>query len=116
MKTRASAVTGAAPISAASRGPSRTYLAGTVYEALRRDILERKFVPGEPLTEQELSRRYGVSRTPVREALAKLERDRLLRGAPKKGGLLRAPSPPHARGAYSIPPAPPALPPPPPPP
>jgi DNA-binding GntR family transcriptional regulator len=51
----------------------RTYLAGTVYEALRRDIVEREFVPGEPLTEQELSRRYGVSRTPVREALAKLE-------------------------------------------
>ena len=40
---------------------ARTYLAGTVYEALRRDIVEREFVPGEPLTEQELSRRYGTS-------------------------------------------------------
>ena len=70
------------------RKPSRTYLAGTVYAALRRDILEREFVPGEPLTEQELSGRYGVSRTPVREALAKLalmaaffqEGTRLIRG------------------------------------
>jgi DNA-binding GntR family transcriptional regulator len=82
--------------------PSRTYLAGTVYEALRRDILEREFVPGEPLTEQELSRRYGVSRTPVREALAKLERDRLVRVVPKKGAFVRSISHDDVRELYQI--------------
>jgi DNA-binding GntR family transcriptional regulator len=81
---------------------SRTYLAGTVYEALRRDILEREFVPGEPLTEQELSRRYGVSRTPVREALAKLERDRLVHVVPKKGAFVRSISHDDVRELYQI--------------
>lgn len=82
--------------------PSRAYLAGTVYVALRRDILERAFVPGEPLTEQELSRRYGVSRTPVREALAKLERDRLVRVVPKKGAFVRSISHDDVRELYQI--------------
>src|SRR5580765_2071704 len=82
--------------------PSRTYLAGTVYEALRRDIVDREFVPGEPLTEQELSRRYGVSRTPVREALAKLERDRLVRVVPKKGAFVRSISHDDVRELYQI--------------
>ena len=86
----------------AAARPSRTYLAGTVYEALRRDIVEREFVPGEPLTEQELSRRYGVSRTPVREALAKLERDRLVRVVPKKGAFVRSISHDDVRELYQI--------------
>ena len=81
---------------------ARTYLAGTVYEALRRDIVEREFVPGEPLTEQDLSRRYGVSRTPVREALAKLERDRLVRVVPKKGAFVRSISHDDVRELYQI--------------
>src|SRR2546428_13076930 len=80
----------------------RTYLADTVYDALRRAIVEREFDPGEPLTEEELSRRFGVSRTPVREALAKLERDRLVRVVPKKGAFVR--TVPHAdmRERYQI--------------
>src|SRR5262245_30353865 len=81
---------------------SRTYLAPTVYEALRRDILEREFDPGEPLTEQGLSERYGVSRTPVREALAKLERDRLVRVVPKKGAFVRSVSHDDVRELYQI--------------
>jgi DNA-binding GntR family transcriptional regulator len=67
----------------------RTYLAPSVYEALRRAILARQFDPGEPLTEHALCRRYRVSRTPVREALARLERDRLVRVVPKKGAFVR---------------------------
>jgi DNA-binding GntR family transcriptional regulator len=73
-----------------------------VYTALRRDILEREFDPGEPLTEQHLSLRYGVSRTPVREALAKLERDRLVRVVPKKGAFVQTASPDDVRELYQI--------------
>jgi DNA-binding GntR family transcriptional regulator len=80
----------------------RTYLGGSVYEALRRDIVGCRFVPGEPLTEQELSRRYRVSRTPVREALAKLERDRLVRVVPKKGAFVRSISHDDVRELYQI--------------
>jgi DNA-binding GntR family transcriptional regulator len=80
----------------------RTYLAETVYAALRRAIIEREFDPGEPLTEQDLSRRFGVSRTPVREALAKLERDRLVRVVPKKGAFVRSVSADEVRELYQI--------------
>jgi len=80
----------------------RTYLADTVYAALRQAILEREFVPGEPLTEGDLSRRFRVSRTPVREALAKLERDRLVRVVPKKGAFVRALSHDEIRDLYEV--------------
>ncbi|HEV8615933.1 MAG TPA: GntR family transcriptional regulator [Methylomirabilota bacterium] len=80
----------------------RQYLASTVYAALRRAILEREFDPGEPLTEHELCRRFKVSRTPVREALAKLERDQLVRVVPKKGAFVRTISHDQIREAYQV--------------
>ncbi len=80
----------------------RTYLADTVYTALRQAILDREFDPGEPLTEHELSRRFRVSRTPVREALAKLERDRLVRVVPKKGAFVRTLSHDEIRDLYQV--------------
>jgi DNA-binding GntR family transcriptional regulator len=79
-----------------------TYLARTVYQALREAILRREFDVGEPLTEHDLCRRYGVSRTPVREALAKLERDQLVRIVPKKGAFVRSVSPDEIRELYEI--------------
>jgi len=91
-----------APLTARRAPRSREYLAATVYASLRRDILEREFDPGEPLTEQALSHRYNVSRTPVREALARLERDRLVRVVPKKGAFVRSVSHDDVRELYQI--------------
>lgn len=42
------------------------------YEALRRDIVEWRLSPGAPLQEVDLGERLGLSRTPVREAIARL--------------------------------------------
>lgn len=42
-------------------------------------------VPRTPVSEKELAQRYGVSRTPVREALLRLAEDRLVEVAPKSG-------------------------------
>ena len=50
----------------------------SVYSRLREDILSRAVSPAESLTELKLTQRYGVSRTPVREALQRLEQDGLL--------------------------------------
>jgi len=47
------------------------------YEVLRRDIVEWRMAPGTVLAEVEQSARLGVSRTPVREALARLVADGL---------------------------------------
>lgn len=46
-----------------------------VYEQLKRDVADFKFVPGDRFTENELSERLGVSRTPVRQALFRLQQE-----------------------------------------
>ena len=48
------------------------------YERIRADILAGRFEAGAALLETVLAGQYGVSRTPVREALARLEQDGLL--------------------------------------
>jgi DNA-binding GntR family transcriptional regulator len=51
---------------------------GRGYELLRADVLSGKFAPGEVLLETVLAQSYGLSRTPVREALGRLEQDGFL--------------------------------------
>jgi len=58
--------------------PSKTE---KVYKILQEDIIERRLLPGQRLVERELIGRLGVSKTPVREALARLERDGLVKGS-----------------------------------
>ncbi len=53
----------------------KTNLAATVYAQLKSDIFEFRLLPGDRFTETEVALRLGVSRTPVREALYKLDRD-----------------------------------------
>jgi DNA-binding GntR family transcriptional regulator len=53
-------------------------VARAAYEALRSLILSGALKPGERLGERELARRINVSRTPLREALQRLERDGLV--------------------------------------
>jgi DNA-binding GntR family transcriptional regulator len=48
-----------------------------VYEAIKTDILNFRIRPGELLAEEALSRQYEVSRTPVRDALRRLEHEGL---------------------------------------
>ena len=56
-----------------------------VYEQLKLQILEGKIVPGTRMMEVNLAEEMGVSRTPVREAIRKLERDGLVVIEPRKG-------------------------------
>ena len=56
-----------------------------VYEALKADIVSLRLEPGALVQEETLARRLGVSRTPVREALRRLEQDGLVQILPKKG-------------------------------
>lgn len=50
----------------------------SIYNELRGDILAGVLQPATPLREVALSERFGVSRTPVRDALRRLKHDRLL--------------------------------------
>ena len=58
-------------------------LADQVFEHLETDILSGKYQRGEILTESKLSLELGVSRTPIREALRRLEQEHLIEEAPK---------------------------------
>ncbi len=53
-------------------------LADQVFEHLENDILSGKYSRGEILTESRLSSEMGVSRTPIREALRRLEQEHLI--------------------------------------
>src|SRR5688572_17777620 len=59
-----------------------------VYTHVKQGVLERRYEGGTLLTEGELAEAVGVSRTPVREALLRLEAEGLLRLYPKKGALV----------------------------
>jgi len=65
-------------------------LAGTVYEQLKSDIFEFRLLPGTRFSENEIARRARVSRTPVREALFRLEREGYLEVHAKSGWSVRA--------------------------
>lgn len=56
-----------------------------VYDYLKTSILSGRFNPGKRLTEEHLANEIGVSRTPVREALHKLESEGLIKPRKKRG-------------------------------
>ncbi|MFJ4786090.1 GntR family transcriptional regulator [Streptomyces sp. NPDC088794] len=62
--------------------------ADRVYAHVKQGVLERRYEGGTLLTEGELADAVGVSRTPVREALLRLEVEGLIRLYPKKGALV----------------------------
>ena len=55
--------------------PARRSRADEVYQQLKRDVSEFKLVPGDRFTETEISERLGVSRTPVRQALFRMQQE-----------------------------------------
>jgi DNA-binding GntR family transcriptional regulator len=74
--------------------PERRSLGQSVYENLREAIVEGTLVSESRVVETRFAKALGISRTPVREAMHKLEREGLLRQDPKGGfyvvGLTRA--------------------------
>lgn len=67
-------------------------LAQRVYEGLLEDIAARRRLAGERLIEAAIARQMDVSRTPVREALNRLENDGLIHGIKPSGYIVITPS------------------------
>ena len=94
MTTPAPTRTTAAPV-------SRT-VAGAVAARLREAIVAGDLAPAAKLRQVELAKRFGVSTTPVREALAQLEREGLVRSHPQRGFVVSVPTVADLRRHYEI--------------
>jgi DNA-binding GntR family transcriptional regulator len=79
----------AKPQQALSTGPT---LADQAYRALRDEIISGRLEPGERLTERHLATRLGVSPTPIREALQRLEHEHLIQRTDTRRLLVAEPS------------------------
>lgn len=75
---------GRPPVSSSSKN-----LAESVYRALKSDIFEFRLLPGTRFSENEVAARTRVSRTPVREALFRLEREGYVEVHAKSGWSVR---------------------------
>ncbi|MDP3350896.1 MAG: GntR family transcriptional regulator [Hydrogenophaga sp.] len=65
--------------------PLRKSLAERAYDILEEAIITLGLAPGSIISEQELSELTGIGRTPTREAIQRLSRDRLIQVLPKRG-------------------------------
>ncbi|WP_353861832.1 GntR family transcriptional regulator [Azospirillum formosense] len=69
-----------------SRGPARgASTMAAIHRSLRAEIVEMRRNPGEPIVEKHIAEAFGVSRTPVREALQRLADEGLIEIFPQVG-------------------------------
>jgi len=66
----------------------RTFVREEAYTLLRNWIVEGKFEPGKKLRDKELAEELGVSRTPIREALLRLENEGLVQTKPNSSTIV----------------------------
>ena len=59
-----------------------------IYQLIRKRILQGTYAPGIHLTEEQLALEFGTSRTPVREALRRLEAEKMVRYLPYRGVVI----------------------------
>lgn len=85
----------------ASLIPVRMSLSDQTYEALKEQILDQQLAPGERLNIDALSRALNVSSSPIREALARLEAERLVVSTVNTGySVAPSPTPQFLRDLY----------------
>lgn len=77
-------------------------LVDVAYRRLRGQILDNSLPPGFRALEQELADRLGISRTPVREALIRLQKEGLVEVVPRHGMKVLPVSPSDMRDIYEV--------------
>jgi DNA-binding GntR family transcriptional regulator len=90
------------PKAAAMRRAVRPSLVDQAYEAIRARILDNAFPPGYQALESELAEALGISRTPVREALIRLQKEGLAQVVPRHGMRVLPVSPADMAEIYAV--------------
>ena len=75
-------------------------LADDIYEQILSAILQGDIVPGERIVQESIAREINVSRTPVREALLRLEHEGIIEGSSRRGFSIRRFNEAQARELY----------------
>ncbi|HEX9778074.1 MAG TPA: GntR family transcriptional regulator [Geopsychrobacteraceae bacterium] len=73
-----------------------------ILETIREAILKGTLKPGEKVAEPDLAERFGISRTPIREAFRQLESEGYLTVIPRKGAVVTALSEQDVQEFYAI--------------
>jgi len=80
----------------------RASLVGDAYGALKEAIRNNTFAPGYQGSEQEIATQLGMSRTPVHEAIIRLQEEGLVRVLPRRGVVVSVISPNDMREIYEV--------------
>ena len=83
-------------------GVEHRQLKDSVYLKLRQEIVSAKLPPGYLLREAELAARFGVSKTPLREAFVRLEKDGFVEIAPYRSAVVGGYSRQDLREIYEV--------------
>lgn len=86
----------------ASTPAARTSLVEQAYQAIRGRILDNAYPPGHQALESELAEELGISRTPVREALIRLQKEGLVEVVPRHGMRVLPVSPADMAEIYTV--------------
>ncbi len=73
-----------------------------IVDILREAIIKNKLKPGTKISEMELAEEYGISRTPVREALWQLESEGFVKIIPRKGAVVATITEEDVRNFYEL--------------
>ena len=82
--------------------PQKPSLVEGAYDALKEAIRNNVFAPGYQGSEGEIASRLGMSRTPVHEAVIRLQEEGLVRVLPRRGVVVCAISPDYMREIYGV--------------
>lgn len=73
------------PLAATEESPEAPTLAGRTFDSIKADIISGELAQGSKIVESDLALKYGISRGPLREAIHRLERIKLIERIPHAG-------------------------------
>jgi DNA-binding GntR family transcriptional regulator len=89
-------------IAAAVEETAAISLKERAYKTIKQNIISCKFPPGSLLNEKDLVAEIGVSRTPIREALNRLEQEKLVTIVPQRGSFVTEITPQIIKDVYQV--------------